>query len=171
MMVGNRLTSIAAQQSNDYANRPCYPELIAIIVAGALHVAAELVVSLSVALIYSAFASLCFLIYMVWRAAHTKGVFTVWGMRRDNFWAALRAQLSFGALAVVCMLGLGFVEGSVTLPKTFWLTLGLYPVWGTAQQFALQNFIARNLTGLLSHPVAIAGASAIFFAASHGPWG
>lgn len=170
-MADNELTSTAAQPSKDYANRPCYPELIAIIVAGALHVAAEIGLSLSVARIYNAFASLCFLVYVIWRATHTKGVFTVWGMRRDNFWAALRAQLSVAAPAVLFFLGVGFVWGSFPLPKTFWLTLGLYPVWGTAQQFALQNFIARNLTGLLSHPVAIAGAAAILFAASHSPRG
>jgi membrane protease YdiL (CAAX protease family) len=170
-MVGNHLTSKAAQARNDYANRPCYPELIAIIVAGAFHVAAEIGLSLSIARIYNAVASLCFLVYVGWRANHTKGAFTVWGMRRDNFWTALRAQLIVAAPAVLFLLGLGFVWGSFPLPKTFWLTLGLYPLWGIAQQFALQNFIARNLTGLLSRPVAIAGAAAILFAASHSPRG
>ncbi len=165
------LTSTAAHQSNDYANRPCYPELMAIIAAGCLHVAAEVALSLSVARVFNASASLCFLIYVVWRAIHTKGVFRVWGMRGDNFWTALCAQLSIAAPAVLVFVGLGFVWGSFPLPKTFWLTLGLYPVWGTAQQFALQNFIARNLTGLLSHPVAIAGAAAVLFAASHSPRG
>lgn len=168
-MADNELTSTAAQPSNDYADRPCYPELIAIIIAGALHVASEVVLSLSVARIYNALASLCFLIYVGWRATHTKGVFTVWGMRRDNFGAALRAQLGVAAPAVLFFVGLGIVWGSFPLPKTFWLTLALYPVWGIAQQFALQNFIARNLRGFLSHPVAIAGAAAILFAASHSP--
>ncbi|MFQ5932728.1 MAG: type II CAAX prenyl endopeptidase Rce1 family protein, partial [Nitrospiraceae bacterium] len=65
--------------------------------------------------------------------------------------------------------GFGLMRGSIYLPVTFWLTLGLYPAWGIAQQFALQNLIVRNLTGLLSHPVAIAGVAALLFGIAHYP--
>ena len=161
----------AVQISNDYANRPCYPELIAIIIAGAIHISVGILVSVSVARIYNAFVSLCFLIYVVRRASTTKSVLRLWGMRRDNFWTALRFQLSFGAFAAICILGVAMVGGSFAPPKTFWLTLALYPVWGIAQQFALHNLVARNLSGLLSHSLAIAFASAILFGLSHTPRG
>ena len=61
------------------------------------------------------------------------------------------------------------LAGSVALPWGFWLTLALYPIWGTMQQFALQNLIARNVAGLVSHPAAVAGVAATLFAASHVP--
>lgn len=161
----------AFQRSHDYANRPCYPELIAIILAGALHVSVGILISISAARIYNAYISICFLIYAVRRATTTKSVLRVWGMRCDNFWPALRFQLGFGAMAALCIIGYAMVGGSFVLPKTFWLTLGLYPAWGIAQQFALQNLVARNLSGLLSHSVAIACASAMFFGLSHIPRG
>ena len=50
-----------------------------------------------------------------------------------------------------------------------WVTLALYPLWGTAQQFALQNLIARNLTGLTANPLAIACIASVLFGLSHYP--
>ena len=55
------------------------------------------------------------------------------------------------------------------LPYTFWLTIALYPVWGVAQQFALQNLIAKNIAGIFSKPVGVAVGSATLFAISHYP--
>ena len=167
----DQLTLEEIEQRNDYDSRPCYPELVAIIVAGALHVAVEVLLSPSAAQTYNVLVSLCFLAYLAWRATNTKNVFRIWGMRSDNFWTALHFQLRFGAVAVLLIFGFGLLVGSVSLPMTFWLTLGLYPVWGIAQQFALQNLIAKNLSGLLSHPVAIACASALLFGMAHYPRG
>ena len=48
-------------------------------------------------------------------------------------------------------------------------SIALYPVWGVAQQFALQNLIAKNIAGIFSKPVGVAVASATLFAISHYP--
>ena len=47
--------------------------------------------------------------------------------------------------------------------------MALYPVWGIAQQFALQNLIANNLSGFISKPLGIAVLAATLFALSHYP--
>jgi len=90
-------------------------------------------------------------------------------MRYDNFMSALRAQLVFGAVGALALIGFGLATSSLLLPKTFWLTVGLYPIWGVAQQFALQGLIARNLGVMLTSPLAIAGVASALFAAVHYP--
>jgi hypothetical protein len=155
--------------SNAYANRPCYGELAAVILAGLLHVLAEIFFSESIAHVYNASISVAFAAYLLWRARRTPGVCRIWGMRRDNFWPALGAQLVFVVVGALGLIGYGVVTGSLTLPATFWITLALYPVWGTAQQFALQNLIARNLAGVVSSPPALAVAAAALFGMSHYP--
>ena len=61
------------------------------------------------------------------------------------------------------------MRGTLAVPATFWLTLGLYPIWGLAQQFALQNFIARNLVGMIPSSLGLALVAAALFSASHYP--
>lgn len=156
-------------ESHVYANRPCYPEVVAILLAGFLHVVTELGFSDSAARLYNAVVSVVFVGYLVWRGRRSEGAVRAWGMRWDNFWPALRAQLIFGAVAALALITFGMATASLVLPKSFWLTVGLYPIWGIAQQFALQSFIARNLAGLLSSPIAIAGVASALFAASHYP--
>ena len=63
----------------------------------------------------------------------------------------------------------GLANGSLEPPGTFWLTVVLYPLWGIAQQFALQGLLARNLAGWLSRPIALAVVASALFAASHYP--
>lgn len=152
-----------------YTNRPCYAELAGIILAGLMHVLAEVVFSESIALLYNVGISIAFAVYLLWRARRTPGVLRIWGMRRDNFWPALGAQLVFVVVGGLGLVGFGLVTGSLTLPATFWITVALYPVWGVAQQFALQNLIARNLAGVLSNPLALSVAAAALFGISHYP--
>jgi hypothetical protein len=159
------LTTVA----EEYATRPCYPELIAIIVVGLLHVVTELASSDVTARLYNAVASIAFGIYLVWRVRQGKEVLRTWGMRCDNLWLALRAQLPFAVIAVLALMGFAAATGALRLPESFWITLALYPIWGIAQQFALQNLIGNNLTGLFSRPAAIAGVSCVLFGASHYP--
>ena len=154
---------------NGYGNHPCYTELVAIILAGLLHIIAELGLSESIARLYNAGISIVFVGYLVWRVRRTPGVLQIWGIRYDNFWPALGAQLGFVAAGALGLVSFGMVSGSLSLPSTFLLTLVLYPVWGLAQQFALQNLIARNLVGVFSNPVAIAVAAAVLFGISHCP--
>ena len=155
--------------SDGYLDGPCYPELIAVVVVGALHVATEILTSDSIARLYNAVVSFVFLGYLAWRVRRSKSAFKAWGMRTDNFWPALRAQLVFGAVGAVALLSFGVATGALVLPLTFWLTVGLYPIWGVAQQFALQSLIGRNLRGVLSRPVPVALVASALFAAAHYP--
>ncbi len=156
--------------SDGYVDGPCYPELVAIMLVGALHVATEVLSSESIAQLYNLIVSLLFLGYLVWRARRSKGALKAWGLRTDNFGPALRAQLAFGALGIVALLAFGLAAGTLSLPVTFWLTLGLYPIWGTAQQFALQSLVGRNLKSLLTKPVTLAFVASILFAIAHIPY-
>lgn len=125
--------------------------------------------SLAAARVFNALAAAAIAIYVVWRACVSKHAIRVWGLRRDNFWRSLRAQLCFAVPAAAALYGVGLFLGSVPLPVTFWLTLALYPLWGIAQQFALQNMIVNNLRALISHDVARAFVAALLFGLSHYP--
>ena len=152
-----------------YAEGPCLAEFVAIVLAGIVHVAAEVFISEPVALASSAGISVAFGLYVIARAWRTAGALRVWGMRRDNFGPALRAQLGFAALGALVLMAYGAAVESLSLPGTFWLTLALYPAWGVIQQFALQNLIARNLSGILRNPLRLAAAAGLLFGASHYP--
>ena len=152
-----------------YGSAHSYPELVGIGLVGMAHVGLEVVASETVALWFSGGGAAVILGYLVWRARAGSNVLRAWGFRRDNFWLALRAQLALVTVGTAAMVGYGMLAGSVARPWGFWLTLALYPIWGTMQQFALQNLIARNVAGLVSHPAAVAGVAATLFAASHVP--
>lgn len=144
-------------------------ELIAVVFAGGLHVGAELLFSEPPALWLSAGLSVSFLVYLLWRVRHTPGMLRSWGMRGDNFRLAIGPHLAFAALGSATTLGLGMAMGTLSFPPTFWITLALYPMWGTGQQFALQNLLARNVYGFTSNMFAVALIAAALFAASHYP--
>jgi len=156
-------------EPNDHADRPRPGELAAIIGAGAVHVLVEIVFSERVAHLCSVGIVLAFAAYLVRRARTVEGVLRAWGMRVDNFRPALRAQFAFVGIGALALVGIGAALGRLVPPWTFWLTLALYPAWGVAQQFALQNLIARNLTGWLKQPLAIAGTASVLFGISHFP--
>jgi membrane protease YdiL (CAAX protease family) len=142
---------------------------VAILVAGFLHVVTELFLSLRAARLYNVIVVVLFAGYLVWRCRRSEGALRAWGMRADNFLPALRAQLIFGAVGALALLAYGVATDSLLLPKSFWLTVALYPIWGIAQQFALQSLVARNLAGLVTSPIAIASLASALFAASHYP--
>ena len=152
-----------------YGSRPCIGELVAVVAAGAGHIATELTLSATAATFYNVGVSIAFLGYLAWRVRSTPGVLRYWGFRGDNLREAALAQLPFLVTGVLALLAYGFATGSPGLPHTFWLTLVLYPVWGIAQQFALQNLIANNVAGFVARPPAIALLAAILFAVSHYP--
>ena len=126
-------------------SQPCYGELIAIIVAGGLHIATEATVSTTSARIFNLAVAIAFLIYIIWRASSARHILRIWGMQLTNFWPALKLQLVFGLPAMAFLVAYGNYSNLFPPPKTFWLAVILYPVWGIAQQFALQNLLARNL--------------------------
>lgn len=157
------------QIMKDYTRHPCYLELVAIIAVGALHVIMKLAHLQTAIRIYTGVVISGFLIYTVWRRIRTKKVFRTWGMRMDNFWSALRAQLIFGVPAAMFVYCFGLLGGSAPLPETFWFILVLYFLWGITQQFAVQNLVAKNLRSLLPQPMFHALVVALLFSVSHFP--
>lgn len=151
------------------AEQPCYPEFIAVLIAGTLHVATELLVSPASARVFNVVVVLAFLVYLVWRAIGDKTILRAWGMRTDNFWSSAHAFAAFGVPSAALLYGYGVMAATAPLPRTFWLILFLYPAWGIAQQFALQNLIGRNLLGLVKPPVLHALVTTTLFSASHFP--
>jgi len=155
--------------SDRYSSSPCYLELVSIITAGAIHVTAEVFFSEDTSRVCNAIISMIFVAYVVWRIRTSPGVVRTWGMRTDNFAPAIAAHLGFAAIGALALFGLAFNTGSVEIPTSFWVTVALYPIYGVIQQFALQNFIARNLRMTLSGSVSVAATAAILFGLSHFP--
>lgn len=155
--------------STAFGGSPCYFELIAIIVAGSVHVTTEVLFSDTTARLCNIVISLMFAAYIVWRIRTSPGVLRIWGMRRDNLRPALIAHLGFVAIVGLVLFGLAPVIGSPTLPTTFWVSIALYPAYGVAQQFALQNLLARNLQKIFSSGILTAVMAAALFGLSHAP--
>jgi len=148
---------------------PHLGELALVVAAGALHVVLELAFSEATALKASAGIVAFVLGYLLWRVRRLPTILGVWGMRRDNFVACLTPHLAFTAIGALSLGFLGAALGSFPLPREFWLVLALYPLWGIAQQFALQNLLARNVEAIVSNPFAVAGVAALLFGVSHYP--
>lgn len=124
-----------------------YGELLLMAILGLLQPFAEVLFGPWVASTYNVVAALIVLVYAVWRIVVDRGVLRQWGMRFDNFSRSLLAHLSFAAVAGVFIILFGWARG-IAVPATFWFLLPIYFVWGFAQQFALQNMVARNLASL-----------------------
>lgn len=107
--------------------------------------------------------------YLVWRAVRKRGMLAEWGFRREGFLVALRESLLFAAVGAVPLLAFGWMKGRLPLPITFWMVLALYPLWGLAQQFALQGLITRNLRGVVPSPGWRVAIAATLFSAAHFP--
>lgn len=150
-------------------SRPCYGELIAIIGAGGLHIAAEVTVSTTAARLFNLGVAISFLIYVIWCASRARHVRRIWGMQMTDFWPALKLQLAFGLPAMAFLVAYGIYSKSFPPPQTFWLAVILYPVWGIAQQFALQNLLARNLQTLVRPRAVRALLAAGLFGFAHVP--
>jgi hypothetical protein len=155
--------------TNQYGDQPCYGELAAIVLVGLGHILVEVALSTSAAKIYNISVSVAFLVYVVWRVRRSPQAVRVWGFRTDNVSPATKSQLPFLAVAILGLVGFSIFTGSPGLPKTFWFTIALYPVWGIVQQFALQNFIANNLKSAISRTIPLSLVAALIFAASHYP--
>jgi uncharacterized protein len=107
--------------------------------------------------------------YLVWRAIKTPAILKAWGFRRDGFAASLKVSTALAALALVPLLLYGRMMGRLPLPSTFWVVLALYPLWGLAQQFALQGLITRNLRELVPQLAWRVPVASVIFSASHFP--
>jgi len=87
--------------------------------------------------------------YAVYRIKQNHGILKDWGFRLDNFKEAGVAVLSFGIPASLLLLGYGAGWKGYRYPlSSLALILCLYPLWGLAQQSALQIFANKNLRTL-----------------------
>lgn len=168
-MLCNFETKQMSSNNREESPRARYPELAAVLVLGAAHVVIEVTLDLRFSRVFNAAALTICLVYLGWRLSTSQDVLHVWGIRADNFWSALRAQLLFVGPATAVLLVVGLLRGNAPVPPTFWLVCGLYPLFGVAQQFVLQNLIVFNLRDLLRHDGLCAFVAALLFSLSHLP--
>lgn len=108
--------------------------------------------------------------YVVFRAARWRAnAATEWGFRRQGFWSAFRVCMGISLVAVPALTVYGHLAGHLPLPAEFWLVLLLYPLWGIAQQFALQALVTRNLRPFIESSGMRAVVAASMFSAAHFP--
>jgi len=107
--------------------------------------------------------------YVLWRWIRSREAARAWGFRIDGFARSLVEATLFAVPAVVLVLAFGHRQGRLPLPPSFWLVACLYPVWGLAQQFALQALLTRNLRRVVPRRGFRAVAAATLFSAAHFP--
>ena len=164
--------------AQSFRERPSYPELGFILLTGIGHAVVELVWNrgqgttiwgLTPDQLYNFLAIGLWSVYVLWRLATTRGIARVWGFRTDNFTAALKPSLAFALCAGALLLGYGYLMGRPVVAGTFWVALALYPLYGIAQQFALQVLVVKNLRGVVTTGVGRAGVAGVVFSLAHFP--
>jgi membrane protease YdiL (CAAX protease family) len=103
-----------------------------------------------------------YVIARLWRKPH---ILWKWGFRRDGFGPAAIASaiaLAAGALILATWGWLANGSAALNLPRSFWLALLLYPLWGLLQQFLLNALVLRNLLRWLQPATACVVAAALF---------
>lgn len=149
--------------------KPQYGELTFILVIGALQPVIEMVWGSKLATYYNGIAIFIVIAYVCYRLLHSgRKLLPIWGLRFDNCRRCLPPYIFFVALAAVLLYVFGRAMGNV-LPPTFWYVLALYPLWGIAQQFVLQNFVAKNLTQMFPSLPIRSFIVAVLFASAHIP--
>lgn len=157
---------------------PSYPELGFILLTGLLHAVVELVWNqgkgntiwlLTPDQLYNFTAIGVWSVYILWRLATARGIARAWGFRKDNFAAALRPSLVFALCAGALLLAYGYFTGRTVVPGTFWVALALYPLYGIAQQFALQVLVVKNLRVIVTTGVGRAVVAGVVFSLAHFP--
>ncbi|MCA1819420.1 MAG: CPBP family intramembrane metalloprotease [Halobacteriales archaeon] len=107
--------------------------------------------------------------YLGVRLLRNPPLWEAWGIRPPTWKRALLlhggATLAAVALVAAAALLLGFWPPRSPAPAS----LLLYPAWALAQEFALQNVMAANLTALGLRPHAVVAVSAGLFGAAHLP--
>ena len=92
------------------------------------------------------------------------------GLRLDNVLPSARDVGIFTAFGAAVVVGLGWLLGSgPRLTAEHVVDFLLYPLWGLAQQFAMQSFTYRRLRQGLGGSVLPAALAALLFAAVHYP--
>lgn len=150
--------------------KPNYRELLFILIIGVLQPLFEILWGARIATYYNGIAAALVLSYVIVRIVQTKGsILHTWGFRFDNLARCLTPYFLFSVIAIVVIYAYGWYAKHTPLPVGFWYLLLAYPVWGIAQQFVLQNFIARNLSTLVPSPLVRSCLVAVIFACAHIP--
>lgn len=144
-------------------------EFLFIVIIGALQPVTELSFGTRAAAIYNVVAAIVVLGYVAWRLIKRPALWKEWGLRFDNVRSAIPPYAAFSVIAVIVVYGIGWYLGNTPLPISFWYLLALYPVWGIAQQFVVQNFVARNLQSFIAGDMDRALLTALLFAFAHAP--
>jgi hypothetical protein len=148
---------------------PNLRELAFILLVGALQPMTELFLGARVAAGYNILAAFVVLLYLGYQVVKNPSLVKAWGLRLDTVAQSVPLYLAFTAIASVLIYLAGHYLGHTPLPLSFWYLLLIYPVWGIAQQFALQNLVAQNLTGIAPHLYGRALVTAAIFSLAHAP--
>ena len=119
--------------------------------------------------IFNLAAALAWTLYLAFRVLTVPGQIQAWGFRSDHLKHGTYLNGIFLACAVPLILLLGLLLRRYPQPAGFWIALAIYPIWGIAQQFALQNLVRHNLSRWIpgAWPRIILTAS--LFSAAHTP--
>ncbi|UCC48427.1 MAG: CPBP family intramembrane metalloprotease [Gemmatimonadota bacterium] len=92
------------------------------------------------------------------------------GLRLDNFWTSAREVGIATLIGVIAIVGVGLLTGGgPNFPRGVVRSFLLYPVWGLAQQYAMQSFTYRRVREGSGRPVMAAAITALLFASAHWP--
>jgi membrane protease YdiL (CAAX protease family) len=160
------------------ADKPRTMELALIGLTGFVHVAIEIFCApagdsvfemLAPQRIYNIAVAVLWSCYVAWRLMTVPGIAARWGFRGDNLLTALVTSLLAALPFAALLIAYGALMGRLPVPASFWMILVLYPVWGLAQQFALQVLIVSNLRGYIANCFPRALAASVLFSAAHLP--
>lgn len=141
-------------------------ELLLVAIPGVLNVVSELTALSKTTVV--AGAAIVWAVYIVLAVLDDRTILRRWGFRADTLAPAARAVALLTATATAVIVAWAAVGGRLPPPGSFWIALGVYPVWGLVQQFLLNAMLLRNLRRLLPERLALPLA-ALLFAASHLP--
>ncbi|MFO1078311.1 MAG: CPBP family intramembrane glutamic endopeptidase [Planctomycetota bacterium] len=91
--------------------------------------------------------ALAVLVYACWRG-RDPAVRSSWGTRRSGFRGCGRDALVLVAVGTAVAAAIGAARGHLAFDGHLLLTMALYPLWGTAQQFLVLALFAHNLDRL-----------------------
>lgn len=123
---------------------------------------------LGLKVVFIATAAAFWVSYVLVRRRRDRAVLREWGFRKENLLPATAASLAALVAVGGAIFALRLLRNPLWLPRNFWVTLALYPLWGIVQQFLMNGIIARNLSRRLP-PAATVFCTAALFAVAHAP--
>lgn len=165
-------------EAHRYGEQPSLRELLFLLATAVGHVVVELICrgphwdgtdTFGPHHVYNIVVAFLWAGYVVWRAVKTPGALRAWGLTREGAGGAFKACAVFALVAVPVLLVYGRYMDRAVVPITVWFLVLLYPVWGLAQQFALQALITRNMRGLVPRRGLRVVVAAALFSAVHFP--